>query len=83
MRPGEVVAAKRDARDRLNRALQAMPDESFGWLLFSLTTLEAHAARLPQIWPDALGGFTSENRAAITEVRAAADALVLLRREAV
>jgi hypothetical protein len=67
-------------RTRILAALAAMPDEAWDWLILAcapsamLNTGGAPASGANiQIWPDGLGGFEEASRAAIEEVRAAAD----------
>lgn len=56
-------------RSRLMHALEVLPDEALSWLVLNIST--------GRIWPDMLGGFQADSKAAITEVRAAAAAYVV------
>lgn len=57
------------ARAALLTALAAMPDEAFGWFV-------GWASGSAVQYPDGLGGFMPMSRAAITELRAQANAYV-------
>ena len=45
------------------KAIYTMPDEALGWLMLAISQ--------QQVWPDGLGGFKPESRAAIQAVLAA------------
>lgn len=66
----------RHARARLLRALDALPDEAFDWLVFAAAR-RVRKASAAAIWPENLCGFTLASRDALCEVRAAADAYLL------
>lgn len=53
-------------RTRLLTILSAMPDEAFTWLLLAIHK-RTPGQPMPgcQIWPDGIGGFSSESRASI------------------
>lgn len=59
--------SKVDARAQMAQALAAMPEESFNWFVL-------WASGRPVSFPDGTGGFTSESRAAIEQLRGAARA---------
>ena len=59
-------------RGRLLITLATMPDEAFGWFV-------VWASGGMMQFPEGLGGFMPESRAAITELRAAATAFMELK----
>lgn len=49
-----------------------MPDESFDWFVLACQERAMMQGGHTQIWPDGIGGFTSQSRASITAIREAA-----------
>ncbi len=62
------------SRTRLLKALRTMPEEAFDWFVLATRPAAMLKGAHAQIWPDGIGGFTQASQAAITEVRAAAEA---------
>ena len=60
-------------RGDLIAALATMPDEAFGWFVLACAMSAMTKGGNAQIWPDGMGGFSSESRASVDVVRAAAD----------
>jgi hypothetical protein len=55
-------------RLKLLLVLATMPDEAFGWLTLAIQKFPGRA----NVWPDGIGGFKPESRAAIEAARHAA-----------
>lgn len=64
------------ARAGLLTALATMPDEAFMWLVLACRQRAMVNGANNQVWPDGIGGFTSESRSAIDGVRGAAEAWI-------
>lgn len=62
-----------EAKTAMLRALEAMPDEAFSWLVLACRQRAQVEGANTQVWPDGIGGFTGASRAAITQVREAAE----------
>lgn len=59
-------------RLKLLLILATMPDEAFGWLVLNIAKVQGR----PNVWPDGLGGFKPDSRAAIAAAREAATAIL-------
>lgn len=59
-------------RQRLLDAIGTLPDEALSWLALACAPKAMLHGAHAQIWPDGIGGFTRESRAAIDRVREAA-----------
>jgi len=60
-------------RGQILEALATMPDEAFGWFVLAAQPSAMTQGANTQIWPDGIGGFTAESRAAITALRDAVE----------
>ena len=63
-------------RGQIIEALTTMPDEAFGWFVLACQPSAMTHGANAQIWPDGIGGFTSQSRKAITAIREAAAAYI-------
>lgn len=85
VRAGEPIVANHprvaplSPKQRIIAALDAMPDEAFGWFVLAARPSAMTQGALTQIWPDGIGGFQQASRDAITAVRTAADDYVKLQ----
>lgn len=62
---------KTPARKLLEKCIEAMPEEAFGYIAQALwLSPVTHSNR---VFPDGIGGFTPESRAAIIATQAAAN----------
>jgi hypothetical protein len=59
-------------RLKLLLILATMPSEAFGWLLLHI----AGSAGSGQVWPDGIGGFTSESQTSIKAAKHEAEAMI-------
>lgn len=66
-------------RGDLIKALATMPEEAFDWLVLACPTSSMMKGGRAQIWPDGMGGFSSESQASVEAMRTAADAYLAYR----
>jgi len=60
-------------RKDLIEALITMPDEAFTWFVLACQKSAMMNGANIQIWPDGMGGFQSESRKSVEDIRNAAD----------
>jgi len=56
-------------RGPMIEALATMPEEAFGWFVLAARSSAMTQGATAQIWPDGIGGFMPESRAAIEALR--------------
>jgi hypothetical protein len=56
-------------RGQMIEALATMPEEAFGWFVLAARSSAMTQGATAQIWPDGIGGFMPESRAAIEALR--------------
>lgn len=56
-------------RHEILRILGSMPDEAFGWFILACRASAMTTGANAQIWPDGMGGFREDSRAAVAALR--------------
>lgn len=56
-------------RHEILRILGAMPDEAFAWFVLATRASAMTTGANAQIWPDGMGGFREDSRAAVAALR--------------